>query len=210
MRKVLAFAALLAASPSFAQGTYELKMSYDRPGLTVPHWTLTIPQAGPATYTGKPEQGIDPGTVTVPFSAAGRDKLATLLARTHNLQPCETHTKGIANMGAKELTYSPSGQPPVHCAFNYTDNKPLSEVSDYLVSIANTVQYGLELDRLHRYDRLGLDAVLARLQNEVKEHRAVELVAIRPALESLTRDDALMDRVRSRAQMLLDLADASK
>lgn len=210
MMKVLGFAALLAAAPLVAQSTYELTMTYDRPGLTVPHWTLTIPAAGPATYTGKPEQGIDPGTVAVALSNAGRDKLGALLERTHNLQPCETRTKGIANMGAKELTYSPAGKPAVHCAFNYTDNKPLSEASEYLAGIANTVQFGLELDRLHRYDRLGLDAVLARLQNEVKEHRAVELIAIRASLESLTRDDALMDRVRSRAQMLLDLADASK
>ena len=210
MRQLFAFGSLLLAFPLFAQSRYQVTMSYERVGLAVPHWTLTIPEAGPATYTGKPDQGIDPGTVTVDLSAGGRDKLGSLLSHAHNLHPCETRTKGIANMGAKEITYTPAGQPTAHCAFNYTDNKPLSEASEYLVGIASTVQFGLEIDRLHRYDRLGLDAMLARLQNEVKEHRAVELVAIRASLESLTRDDALMDRVRSRAQMLLDLVDAAK
>lgn len=210
MKLQTALAALLFTLPLTAQSSYQLTMTYDRTGLTVPRWTITIPETGVATYTGKPTQGLDPGTVTLAMSSAGREKLGALLARSHDLQPCETHSKGIANMGAKDITYTPSGQPAQHCTFNYTDNKPLAEASDFLISVASTVQIGLELDRLHRYDRLGLDAVLARLQTEVKEHRAAELRAIRPTLDSLRKDEALMDRVRSRAQMLLDLADASK
>lgn len=204
--KQLFLATLLFALPSHAQSTYSVTMTYDRDGLTVPHWKIMIPEQGDAQYTGKPIKGADPGLVNFHMSASGREKLGWLLGQTNNLQPCETRSKGIANMGQKDVTYWPSGASEVHCSFNYTDNKALGQSTEYLMAIANTIQTGVELDRLHRYDRLGLDAVIHRLVADVKEHRAVEVIAIQPTLQRLVEDEALMDRVRAKAQDLLALA----
>ena len=186
---------------------FRLTVSYDRPGLQVPHWQITVPLHGMAEYTGKPEKGSDPGQILFRLSAAGRTRLASLMERTHNLQPCETHSKGIANMGTKEVEYAAADGPAARCTFNFTDNKPLSEALDYMLAIAGTVQAGLELDRLHRYDRLGLDPVMIRLAEDAKTGRAAELGAIRPTLESLATDVALLERVRTRAQQLLTMVD---
>ena len=60
-------------------------MSYDRPGLQVSHWQITMPPKGMAEYTGKPEKGNDPGQVLFRISDAGRAKLASLLNRTKGL-----------------------------------------------------------------------------------------------------------------------------
>ncbi len=208
--KQLAILTLALIAPNlFAQwngGGYRLSMAYDRPGLNIPHWQISLPEHGDAQYTGKPIQGVDPGTIPFAVSDAGRAKLGTLLEASHNLQPCETKSKGIANMGQKSLTYAPAGAPEVQCSFNYTDNKPLSQAAEYLVAVVNTIQTGIELDRLHRYDRLGLDAVMLRLVGDIKEGRAAEIVAIRPTLQRLVEDEALMERVRTHAQQLLDLA----
>jgi hypothetical protein len=204
--KRLFLAALLFALPLHAQSAYSVTMTYDRAGLTVPHWQIVIPEQGDAHYTGKPANGADPGQVSFIVSASGREKLGWLLGQSNNLQPCETKSKGIANMGQKDVTYWPSGASEAHCSFNYTDNKALSQSTEYLMAIANTIQTGIELDRLHRYDRLGLDAVIRRLVADVKEHRAVEVIAIQPTLQRLVEDEALMERVRSKAQDLLTLA----
>jgi hypothetical protein len=185
---------------------YSLVVNYDRPGLLVPHWQISVPVHGMVEYTGKPLKGNDPGQVLFRMSDAGRARLGMLMGRTHNLQPCETHSKGIANMGTKEVAYAPSGGPTLHCTFNFTDNKALSEALDYLLSIAGTLQTGLELERLHRYDRLGLDPVIIRLAEEAKGGRAAELGAIRPTLESLATDVAVLERVRTRAAQLLEVA----
>ncbi|WP_047487490.1 hypothetical protein [Terriglobus sp. TAA 43] len=204
--KQLFLATLLLALPLHAQSTYSVTMTYDREGLTVPHWKIIIPEQGDAHYTGKPTKGIDPGLISFHMSATGREKLGWLLGQSNNLQPCETRSKGIANMGQKDVTYWPSGASEAHCSFNYTDNKALGQSTDYLMALANTIQTGVELDRLHRYDRLGLDAVMHRFVADVKEHRAVEVVAIQPTLQRLVEDEALMDRVRANAQSLLTLA----
>lgn len=213
---VVLCASLAAILPARAQDVpagYRLVVSYDRPGLQVPHWQITLPPRGPATYTGKPEKGIDPGEVTFRMSDTGRAKVASLLDRSKGMQPCETRTKHLANMGQKDVAYTPPNGAEVHCSFNYTDNKPLGEALDYLLSVAGTVQAGLEMERLHRYDRLGLDPVMVRLADDAKAGHAAEIGAIRPTLESLAGDEALLDRVRSRAQQLLQLAkqqDAAK
>lgn len=185
---------------------YRLSIEYDRPGLAVPHWKISILPGGAAEYTGKPEKGVDPGVVTFRVSDAGRAKLGNLLLRSKGMQPCETKSKGLANMGLKSVTFAPVDGQEVHCNFNYTDNKPLSEALEYILALAGTLQAGLELDRLHRYDRLGLDPVMVRLSEDAKDGRAVEMVAIKPTLESLVTDDALLDRVRTRAGQLLELA----
>ncbi|MEZ2346208.1 hypothetical protein [Terriglobus sp. RCC_193] len=200
-------------APALAQGqslpatrAYGLTFVYDRPGLNVPHWQIKITPHSAAEYRGTPLKGVDPGMIFFAISDPGSERLGDLLAGSHDMQPCETKSKGIANMGQKRIDFWPEGRPESHCAFNYTDNKPLSEAADYLIAIANTIQTGVELDRLHRYDRLGLDAVMHRLVADVKEHRAVEVVAIRPTLQRLAEDEALMDRVRAKAQDLLTLA----
>ena len=169
--------------------------------------SIAVPPRGAAEYTGKPEKGIDPGTVTFRMSDAGRAKLGDLLVRSKGMQPCETKAKGLANMGVKSVTFAAVDGPEVHCNFNYTDNKPLGQALEYIVALAGTLQTGLELDRLHRFDRLGLDPVIARLSDDVKEGRAVEMGAIRPTLESLITDRSRCWTVSAAsAQQLLDLA----
>ena len=195
-----------AASAQADAPGYRLVVSYDRPGLAVPHWQISIPPRGMAEYTGKPEKGSDPGQVLFPLSDAGRAKLGGLLSKSKGLQPCETKTKGLANMGMKDVALTPAGSPEIHCAFNYTDNKPLSEALDYMLALAGTLQTGIELDRLHRYDRLGLDPGMIHLAEDAKSGRAVEMGAIRPTLESLVTDEAVLERVRTRAAQLLELA----
>lgn len=205
---LLAAALLASTQPVQAQemDAYRLVVTYDRPGLATPHWQVTIPSHGLTTYEGKPEKGLDPGELMFRLSPAGRAKLGSLMDRSKGMQPCETRTKNLANMGQKGVVYTPQGAPEARCSFNYTDNKPLGEALDYVLAMVTTLQAGVELDRLHRYDRLGLDAVMVRLTEDAKTGRAAELGAIQPTLESLVRDEAVLERVRSRAQHLLELA----
>jgi hypothetical protein len=196
----------LVAVTAAAQDGYKLVASYDRPGLNVPHWEIVIPPAGMAQYTGKPVKGNDPGTVPFQMTDAGHAKLAALLEKSNGMKPCETKSKGIANMGQKQIVYTPASGAPLTCSYNYTENKALGEVFDYLLGVADTVQAGVELERLHKYDRLGLDPVMVRLAEDAKAGKAYELGAIRPQLESLVNDPLVLEGVRVRAQQLLDLA----
>jgi hypothetical protein len=63
---------------------------------------------------------------------------------------------------------------------------------------------GRRLEFLHRYDRLGLDAEMISLGQEVEAGRALELGTIAPALALIVDDTAVIQRVRLRAQKMLE------
>ena len=190
-----------------AGGGFSLTETYDREGLPVPHWSIRIAPGGKVEYTSHhATTGVSDENVRFMLSATGQAKLGKAVAESHELQPCETKTKGLARMGAKHVLYTPAGGTELHCDYNYTDNKGLQQVTEYLSNVSYTLEEGATIERLHRYDRLGLDPVLTRLAEAAKDGRAPELGAIRMSLEALTVDDAVLERVRMRATELLNAA----
>jgi hypothetical protein len=87
--------------------------------------------------------------------------------------------------------------------YNYSDIKDVQQLTALFQGIAETMDMGRQLDHLHRYDRLGLDAELGTLANEIAEGRALELVTIQVSLRSVVQDTELMQRARSRANAML-------
>jgi hypothetical protein len=74
-----------------------------------------------------------------------------------------------------------------------------------LHGITETMDAGRELERLHRYDRLGLDDAMATLTKEAADGRALEMGTIAPTLRAIAGDSEVMRRVRTRAAELLSL-----
>ncbi len=207
-----AFCLLFAfLSASAETPVYPLFMEYDRPGLNVPHWSFDIQPDGQTefkpTYASPQPNGADNAVVRFTMSTSGMQKLQKLLLDSKGMQPCETKTKGLARMGMKTLQYAGANGAPAKCSFNYTDNKPLAAAAEYLTAVSYTLEEGATIDRLHRYDRLGLDAVLIRLAAAAKEAKAPELASIRSSLQALVSDDQVLERVRIKASQLLALSD---
>jgi hypothetical protein len=63
---------------------------------------------------------------------------------------------------------------------------------------------GRRLEFLHKYDRLGLDAEMISLTEEAEAGRALELGTIAPTLAAIADDTAVIQRVRLRAQKMLE------
>ncbi len=202
---LIACLAVRTASPQDVSG-FRLSATYDRPGLPVPHWQLRIEPSGHVEYTSEHAAGAPPAAaapVVFKLSQAGSAKLVELLTDSHGMQPCETKTKGLARMGMKTLEFQDGTQSAARCTFNYTDNKPLAAATDYLIAVSYTIEQGATLDHLHRYDRLGLDPVMTQLAAAFKAGQAQEVQSIRPTLDALANDDAVLERVRQKAAELL-------
>ena len=78
------------------------------------------------------------------------------------------------------------------------------------MAMAETLQMGERLAHERRFDRLGLDATLDSLIDEVKGGRAIEVQNIAPVLQGIVGDERLMERVRSKAAHLLESASMAK
>ena len=116
---------------------------------------------------------------------------------------CETRQKHIAQTGKKTISYA-LGPSMASCSFNYSDDQDVNAAASTFLAIQQTVEMGAELARLHRFDRLGLDAEMEALQKAVETRFAVEVGNIAPVLESIAHDDRVMERVRRKAVRLLE------
>jgi hypothetical protein len=121
---------------------------------------------------------------------------------------CETKNRHIAQTGGKSIFYA-LGPSLASCDFNYSDDAALNAAANTFLALVETLQVGEELTHLHRFDRLGLDAEMAFLTEELKDGRALEVENIAATLQSIADDDRVIDRVRRQAARLLSDPPAS-
>jgi hypothetical protein len=223
-RRIASFCLLLFAAAGFAHSqpqaaTAEVSFHFERPGLPVPKFTLTVDENGTARYEADEVSSTrgaaeaDPAPTqhlsrTVTLSRATTEKIfanARALDRFNTV--CASKAKNIADTGTKTLHYSgDDGQG--RCSYNYSENKRVALLTDLFLGIARTLDVGRKLDFQHRFDRLGLDSTMASLNEEVDGGRAVEVGVIAPTLRSLAEDSEVLQRVRQRAARLLQVAQA--
>ncbi len=76
-------------------------------------------------------------------------------------------------------------------------------MTQLIQGITETLDEGRELDRLHRYDRLGLDSAMSFLVQEAAGGRALELETIGDSLRAIVSDNDVLARVRAKANTML-------
>jgi hypothetical protein len=201
--------------PAVLQG--QVSFQFEREGLPVPRYTVEIHEDGTGRYQADeaasvPSQSssaaqyvggkhIDRAIMLSPSTVAKIFKQARSL--DHFNIACDSKAKNIANTGKKTLSYvGVDGKGS--CVYNYSDNKNVTALSDMFLAIAFTMDEGRRLEFFHRYDRLGLDSEMSTLAHEAEEGRALELGTIAPTLESIESDTALIQRVRLKAEKLLE------
>ena len=206
-----------AASPGKVPA--EVSFQFDRKGLAVPQFTLRIREDGTGRYEaeqaeipatpnsmrGQAAQHID-RQINVSQPTVAKVFKAARTANYFNVE-CESKAKNIADTGKKTLTYTGSDGSG-SCTYNYSDNKTIDSLTDVFLAIAYTMDEGRRLDFLHKYDRLGLDAEMISFGQEYDAGRALELGTISPTLATLADDNALIQRVRLKAQKMLELVAA--
>ena len=223
IRTILFPLLLLAAG---TQGTPQptpdptITFAYDRPGLPVPAFLLTLHRDGTGTYAATvappasapsryspypPPTPAPPTQITRPIAVTPQltAQIFDGVAGTNRFHGgCESRAKNIANTGGKTLTYTgPEGD--ARCTYNYTESKAIASLADTFLAIAFTLDEGRKLEHLHRYDRLGLDAEMSLLSDAVRESRALELGNLATTLTSISADAQVLERVRTRAAALL-------
>jgi hypothetical protein len=206
-----------AESPTTAPAKTQAEVSFqfDRTGLPVPRFTLRLREDGTGSYQADQTQIAATSTSVRGQAAQHIDRPINLShwtvakifkeARTlnHFNIECASKAKNIADTGKKTLSYT-GADGSGSCTYNYSENKTVDTLTNTFLSIAYTLDEGRRLDFLHRYDRLGLDAEMISFAQELEAGRALELGTISPALAAIADDTALIQRVRLKAQKMLE------
>ena len=207
----LALALLALALPALADAGSTVEMEYSNPGLIPAHWVLTLHADGNGHFRSErgnapvdPSQGFEPANIDRDFQVSA-EYAAHVFATVHQARnlssDCESHLK-VAFQGWKRLSYSgPDGNGS--CRFNYSKDKQIQSLGESLVAVASTVVEGARLEILLEHDRLGLDKEMDYILEASSDGRVQQIGAIRPILERLADDPAVMERVRKHAKALL-------
>jgi hypothetical protein len=190
-----------------------VSFAFERAGFSVPKYTMRVGEDGAGSYQGEeaPPHSPYPGVSSPPapidrrfmLSAATASRIFVLARELDRFDTvCASKAKNIADMGKKTLSYKgPDGEGS--CTYNYSENKSVIQLTDIFQGVTATMDEGRKLDHLHRYDRLGLDAALEFLAQQVAEGHALELGTIQTTLRSIAGDTEVMQRARARANALL-------
>lgn len=175
--------------------------------------SLRIDSAGHAAYESRREEGEpdqpelgEPYRVQFVISQATTRRIFALAESLRYFEGDWDFKKHrIADTGRKTLLYSDSTRNH-QTTYNWSENRAVQELTDIFQGISSTQEAAYELNRLRRYDRLGLNRQLERMEDLAKNGWLRELQVIAPLLEKLANDREIMHIARQRAQRLLQAA----
>ncbi len=175
--------------------------------------SLRIDSAGHASYESRREEGEpdqpelgEPYRIQFVISQATTRRIFALAESLRYFQGDWDFKKHrIADTGRKTLLYSDSTRSH-QTTYNWSENRAVQELTDIFQGISNTQEAAWELNRLRRYDKLGLNHQLERMEDLAKNGWLRELQVIAPLLEKLANDREIMHIARQRAQRLLQVA----
>ncbi|MGH9585929.1 MAG: hypothetical protein ACRD3F_03185 [Acidobacteriaceae bacterium] len=195
------------AQPSPAKA--QISFTVEQPQVEPAAYSLEIYEDGSGSYRASYTASATGNSAPEPVERAVQihDPLLAKMfldARAHRYFgfDCEARHSHVAFTGKKTLAYTgPDGAGS--CTFNYSKEQWLDQLARSLQSVAYTLEEGVRLKREQRYDKLSLDNELTSLQEAVQNGQALEIENIRPELQSIVRDAAVMNRARGRAYRLM-------
>jgi hypothetical protein len=178
-------------------------------------YTITLRSTGSARYVStnpvrtSTDRDVDPDYNTeFTLSSAGSARIFALAAQAKYFDGDFDYKKHVvADTGRKTLTFA---DPTRHyqTVYNASDNPAIDQITRYFQGVSSTVEHGRKLEFLHRYDKLGLEAQLKGMEDELQNHYLAEVQIITPVLESIAGDSSVMNIARQRARRLLQQAKA--
>jgi hypothetical protein len=206
----MALAALIATSAR-ATPADEATITYLKVfKSSYPEYTeIKISQSGAATYDIR--QLSDASTPqAAQISASLTARIFDLAAKLHDFDgiDIEMHHR-IANLGQKTFTYQ-RGAETHSVSFNYTLNEPASQLLAIFDDLARQQTDLSDLQRTMRYDRLGVNDVLAQVEKDYDNKLFLQPDQFLPALDQLGADTHFIDIARERARNLAARIRASR
>jgi hypothetical protein len=131
-------------------------------------------------------------------------KIFSLAAKLHNFQgvDLEVH-KRLASLGQKTFTYE-NGSEKHELTFNYTLDPTGAELTSLFENISQQETDLSDLTRTMRYDKLGVNDVVERIESHYDGRLLPEPSRFVAPLEKLSADTTYVDVARERARKLAD------
>ena len=165
---------------------------------------IRIPESGPGTcdLRGLDE---DPDPQSVDLGAALRGRIFALADALHDFRGISLDVKRrIANLGEKTFRYEKGGEAS-EVKFNYTLNAKAGQLLQIFEALAREQEDYAVLQRRMKYDRLGVNEALLRVDEDVRHQAVAQPERFLPLLEQIAGDSRFLEMARQRARALADV-----
>jgi hypothetical protein len=198
MRTIVVALVLLGALPLL--GAPRLTYSKSFPGST-PAWVeITIERTGAGLYKEDPK---DEDPLKFQLSDADITQIFGLVDKLdHFSHPLESGLK-VANMGMKTFRYEADGRTG-EVKFNYSEDMDAKALADWFERIAETERSRIELERAVRFDKLGAQNAILRIEILRDQKRLVAPEQFLPMLDRVAKNESFLHIARDRAAALAD------
>lgn len=194
---------LLSALPLCAQ---QITFSKSFPGSVPAYMEVRIDDAGNAEYR---EDVKDDSPLKFQLSAADRAAILALAEKLGNFtKPLESPAK-VAKMGMKTFRYE-KGSENHEISFNYSEDLDAQALHDWFERIAETEADRIDLERAAKFDKIGVENSLLRLEISWDKKRLVSPQQVLPILDRIVKNESYMHMARTRAANLADRIRALK
>jgi hypothetical protein len=162
---------------------------------------ITVDQSGSGAADIR-QINDDPSPQPIHIDAALARKIFDLAAKLHNFDgiDLEMHRR-IANLGEKTFTYR-LGADTHSVTFNYTVDQSAQQLLDIFENLSREQSDLSDLERTMRFDRLGVNDVLAQIEKDYDRSLLPDPARFLPALDQLAADDHYINIARDRARAL--------
>jgi hypothetical protein len=162
---------------------------------------IKIEQSGAGTYDIRQlDEESNPSQFEI-----GRDltkRIFDLATKLRNFQGLDLDVhRRIANLGEKTFRYEKSGSSS-EVKFNYTLDDPATQLLNIFEGLSRQESDLSNLQRVMRYDRLGVNDAVRQLETDYNENLLPEPERLLPSLDRVALDSAYIDIARQRARGL--------
>ena len=212
MKFLLLLIALLVLGrfSAFAKSSATITFSLDFPNSDPEHYSISVQSDGRAKYQSsaklsKDSQENQNYQADFTLSAATRSRIFDLAKQAHYFDgKVDSGNKKLAFTGAKKLAYQ-DGQYSTTAEYNFSQEPPVQQLTALFQSMAATLEFGRRLVYYHRYQKLALDDELKRMESQAHNGELAELQAVKPILQDVYDDRAVIKVVRARALRIMEM-----
>jgi hypothetical protein len=207
---LLAFLFLLLAVPVSAQpGGATVSYRKVFKDSTPEFIEIVVHADGTASYDIR-QLDDDPDPEPFEVTPALAAKILELSGELNHFRDADLDVKRrIANLGEKTFRYQ-NGAESYETTFNYTTNATATQLLNIFEGLSRQQEHLTTLERRARYDRLGLNDALLRLEIDMNRRIIPEPERLLPVLETIANDARVIEMARQRARALIERIRSSR
>lgn len=190
----------LTAAAAFAADGPRVVYTKSFPGSVPAYQSISVARDGAAVYN----ETEDPDNAEkFRLEPAATDKIFEIAEKLdHFKNPLESGLK-VANMGKKTFVWE-DGDAKTQSTFNFSQSEDARALVDMMENAGDSVRMLIELRRVIRHDRLGVNASIVKIQTAWDNKRLLATPDFLPILEQVASNEALIHMARERAAQVID------